>query len=557
VNPEVSHYITPYDFHARGNVEKKKELEKFIGRGFYNRLSDFYSNLDDVYADFNLDKNLVMSCDTRHQEFYDKGWNTEFKDNAAKYLCADDAPSCIDTKKKVFLDYCLDLNDTLDWVAVQSAFLNAEGRYVVIPPHKEFHVNQSLVMPDGLNVNWFAAEGAETLTPGQTDGTHYVRPGASFIKFVPQNEPINMDQPRKTGFSIGSVFNVARIERGIDCVPNNTPPNTLYGFAPYSGISATIREPNRVMVALSPETAASRKPCNEGIVRNITLRYPHIDVNNVIGENGISFGLGAGGNFDAQGFGPLKVYGGVIKNVKINTFKRQVTNQQGETVLTSAGVVAFAGGKAIQCEAGCRGLDIRGISIVNADIGVNSNALSRLINPADTSKTLANYELLNLFEPGKTSQVRVLGLRTIDVDSPLNIANTIDGPGTSNQDAAQEVKINHFAFYNSGSGEWSNPLTETNMCLGDLDSGTIGTQTTSAFGSARDGGIVMSRNGKNIEIKNGKIINENTYPGVPALVNVLNSRDKGDIDNDGDLTELLIASPVTVENVTYSTKYRN
>ncbi len=572
-NPQGTHFISPYDFNAQGKVERKIKLESFIGKGKSHHLREFYNNLNDVYADFNLNPNLVMSCPKRHEQFAKKKWNTQFKKNAENYFCRGnfDTSYCHENQKgKVYLDYCLDLGDTFDWVAIQSAFLNAQGRVVIIPPNKEFHVNQSLIMPDGLNVNWLSSEDVSiALTKNKAlelknpqvsnDGTYYERFGASFIKFVPQNEPINLDQPRKTGFSVGTMFKVARIEKGIDCKSDAKirSKSNIYGFAPYSGISASIREPNRIMAKYSKTKIPDdiTIPCNEGIVKNITLSYPHVDVNNIVGENGISFGLGAGGNFkmiNKSKVGPLKIYGGIVKNVKINTYKRTVKNKQGNNVRTSKGVVGFAGGKAIQCEAGCRGLDIRSLTIINSDIGINSNALSRLYDPEDRSKILANYERLNLFGPGMTSQVHVLGLRTVNVDSPVNVANTI------NKDNSQEVKIDQFYFYNSGSGKWADGRRKKKISdtSSKIKNGVIQGSSTPSLASAKDGGIITSRNGKNIEMTNGVIFNEIDYLGVPELLNIINIKDVGDFDNDQDFSERLLADPVKTKNISYSTRYR-
>jgi hypothetical protein len=242
-----------------------------------------------------------MTCDERHQQALDIKHSSWMMERARNYFCLGefDTPECHKTQyRRVYRTYCLDTDDSMDWLALQSAVLNAKGRSVQIPPDRTFYVNQLLVIPSNTQVVWLAS--------GDThfNGRAWVREGASFIQFRqegPQLEPIA--NFRKVGFSHGTVVGTANMPMA------------------YSGKVAFY---------------------SEGIAENIELLYPHIDSNNYAGENALSFG---------QSTQKVAVTGGVLKNVRINNFDD---------------AVAHAGGKAIQCEAGCREISVKGINIIDS-----------------------------------------------------------------------------------------------------------------------------------------------------------------------------------------------
>ncbi len=511
-HPDNNSFIDIFDFPATSGAVEKSKLVSAIGRGYYNRLRDFYTDPDDtinfanIYEDFKIDPYMVMSCEKRHKQQRDFPLNTELKKQALNYFCepgdwqtegneTEELANCnAFQKEKIYLDYCLDLDDTLDWVALQGAFLNWESpsagfpdRKVYIPANREFYVNQSLVLPEGIQVIWLGTGNP----PYEWDGKVWTRPNASFIKFVPQDEPINFDQPRQTGFSLGTVFIIGET--------NSYPfgSGIRYSLIPYSGYANNLREANRLMDTDQPPT----KPYNAGIIKNIDLRYPHIDANSVLGENGISFTSGVGGDFVGS-TGPLKVYGGIIKNVKINTYR--LTDESGAP--TTTGVIAADGGKAIQCEAGCRGLDIRGITIIDSDIGINSNAIK------------SYEEIHNLFGPGLTSQVRVSGIRMKNVDIPVNVYNDINVTTNIGAPIAQVVEVDNFGFENSGrgflAGRGNLPTHPQKQCI---STDTQATYSGQIYPSPY-GGAVTSLNGTNVVLSNGYLNNSDNYLGIKAIV---------------------------------------
>lgn len=232
-------------------------LRKEVGTNKYIPISTYYDNLDTVYKDFNLDKKVFQTCADRPAK-----WK-KFK--MKKY------DEVISIKSQ-----CVDLEDSLDWFALQSAFYNSQKGWTVLknPKNGAWSINQALVLFDDLGVKW-------------ADN--------SFIKYDP------------------SV---------VDSLSGTGPTGTLIvgGLNPYNK-SSTFSD-------YHPDYINSNEKVR--LTSNIFLHNPHINASTKYGgENGISF---------AGGVQNILVYGGMIKNSYVGTYKQ--------------------GGKAIQCELGCNNLVI-------------------------------------------------------------------------------------------------------------------------------------------------------------------------------------------------------
>lgn len=425
-------------------TKKTSQILSVMGSGQYVPLSDYYENLNDVYHDFNISPKLIMPCDDRHAEALASEQKTWMKTAAENYFCTGsfDNDHCrANQYKKVYLNYCLDLNDALDWVAIQSAILNANKRTVVIPSGREYIVNQTLVLPSNTEILW---EGVY-----KKEGYAWRAEKASFIKYVPFLEPIDSVQlPAKiTGFTAGSII--------------------ISGDLPF---------------IYSGSNSYPAYKINGNITENIALSYPMIDANGHTfkGENGISFALGTS---------HVRVHGGTIKNVQISK--------------------ALAGGKAIQCEAGCQDIKIYGLEIKDSYIGINSNAIQK-------------YQKFNPFLMGPVSDIEVDGLLMLNVELPINVYNNIESTVQMN---TQDVYIHNFKIINSGA-QTENSQREL---YGDvkfrnqntrLNSGTIKCAGIPAepVKIIQNGGILTTRGGKNIRISDGEIVNDQSYTSIADIV---------------------------------------
>jgi hypothetical protein len=467
-----------------------------IGKNSYVRIGDFYPNIEDVYADFQLNPNHIMSCDRRHDQAL-LGSHPEMKARARNYFClaptqADIAAAAasgkvledfntnfcrLNQKKQVYLGYCLDKDDTLDWVALQSALLNADenppnttivkipnGRLGTNPDGslklRGFVINQQLVIPSDTKMEW---EGESTTWNGRA----FVLENPSYIRFqqlkLPgYNGPEPIDNRRGLGYSLGTVFALS-----------NMP------FL-YSGNSA------------------GGKP---NVTEKIQIWHPYIDAGNYVGENGISF---------AQGVRDIDVIGGHIRNVKIHGLCEEEKLENERIVLT-----ACAGGKAIQCEAGCMGINIEGISISDSHIGINSNAF---VNFESSAKELPFM-----------SQIRVDGVSMRNVDVPVNVANDYCEFPNVNCDhlrvGTQRVRIANVLIRNSGripDSVWperrhdARPATlySTQRITGTLLS-PLRPAARQAEAKSYDNGIVTSRGGYDVLLDNITFQNNVDENGAP------------------------------------------
>ncbi len=449
--------ISVDDFPVNTTVNRRNRIRTFFGHhNYYNKLSFFYNNLEDVYREFNINPEDILTCEKRHRQILESTLtNSSLKAKARNYFCEGtfNTNYCKQKQyKKVYLNYCLDPNDTLDWLALQATLLNANKRTVIIPAKRTFNINQVLIIPSDTKVVWLGSESAKF------EGRSYTLKDASFIKFNELkingfNGPEPLKNIRGLGYSTGTVATVA-----------NMP------FV-YSG------------------TTATRKT---GTTKNIELLFPHIDGSNFKGENGISF---------AQGVENVTVIGGHIKNIKMNFLKG----------------VAWAGGKAIQCEAGCREVKINGINISNAYIGINSSAFKEYFH-------LTNGLLLS-------SDLSVDGILMDDVDLPINVMNDfVDKTGT------QKLRVNNFLILNSGrmtdqiyyekievqsAGRLTKSNHTRNNRFSNMLTGKLIDQVATQLQSnakSYDLGTINSRGGYNTILSNGRISNSTEYGGIEEFI---------------------------------------
>ncbi len=443
----VSGVITPYDFPVT-DVNRKALIADKIGNPAYPnyRIGQLYGdNLAQVYQDFGLDPKQIMTCDARHQQ--PSAINLPMKMRARNYFCTGefDTPECRTNQyKRVHRAYCLDTDDSMDWLALQAVVLNAQGRSIHIPPDRTFYINQALVIPSNTRMVW--------LTSGETrfNGRSWERPGASFIRMQQEGrqlEPIN--NFRKQGWSLGTAV-------GIGNMP----------FV-YSGNPAV----------------------SVGISENIELYYPHIDAGNLKGENALSM---------AQSVQNVEIIGGVLKNVKINAIDD---------------TIAKDGGKALQCEAGCREVYVSGINIFDSHIGINSNVIPR-------------DEVYKRWI-GRTSDIIVEGVAMNNVDIPINVFNDLEP--AEKKVGSQRVHISNFYIRNSGrmpdsvyNERWPTPVLPR---ASEVFSSLISGNTSQYFknedwigGEPHDSGLVSSRGGYWVVVQNGKYFNDATYGGVEDIV---------------------------------------
>lgn len=258
--------VSVFDFPSRSlSSSKKSELLQALGSGTFTPLRYFYLDLESVYEDFNINPDHIQSCDVRHELFAKTAERVVW---ANQYFCRaefDTADCRANYFKKVRLDLCLDLDDSIDWVAIQAAILNAAGRSVVIPKGRTFLVNQTIILPSQTQLVW------EGSGPAVTDRLVHRAPGSSFIRWVRKREP-----PLANGLGQNANFTIGSVIVGGDM------PFVYSGSNPF------------------------RSP---GITRNISLLYPMIDGADTPGENGISF---------AQGVEGALVYGGTIRTSNPN-----------------------------------------------------------------------------------------------------------------------------------------------------------------------------------------------------------------------------------------------
>jgi hypothetical protein len=479
--------ISPDDFPiipaaaSTETVSRLAGVRSKIGKNAYVTIGSLYPNLNDVYKDFGLDPSVVMSCDARHYQAL-SGGNLAMRTRARNYFCmppnaADIAAAtggseenfntnfCKDNQAgKVYLGYCLDKDDTLDWVALQAAMLNANTTRTVKIPHgssglnpdgtvmpRAFVVNQALIIPSSTKVKWTGE--SETW-----NGRVFILGNPSYIRFqqlklAGYNGPEPINNRRGLGFSTGTVITFAKMP-----------------FL-YSGSSATGKTE---------------------IASDINLSNPHVDAGNYVGENGISF---------ARGVWNVDIHGGHIRNVKINAYGTAQTE------------VAYAGGKAIQCEAGCIGIRINGISISDSHIGINSNAASSDQDNAENSLKLI-------------SQIVVDGASMRNVDIPVNVWNNYDEQSRA---GTQQVRLSNALIRNSGrmsDAVWlerkgsNRPATSySSQRMIGLFSTPVRPAASEHEAKSYDNGVVTSRGGynvllDNITIQNNTDENGNPYGGI-------------------------------------------
>lgn len=437
--------ITPYDFPVADATRKASIADKIGNPAYPNyRIGQLYGdNLAQVYHDFGIDPNDIMTCDARHDQAIKIKQSSVMMKQARNYFCKEefDTPQChANQEKRVYRGYCLDVDDSMDWLALQAVVLNAAGRSVHIQPDRTFYINQALVIPSNTRMVWLAS--------GETrfNGRSWERPGASFIRLQQEGRQLEpIDNFRKLGFSLGTVVAIADMP-----------------FL-YSGKTATQKA---------------------GIAENIELYYPHIDAGNLKGENAISM---------AQSVQSVAVVGGVLQNVKINAIDDSI---------------AGAGGKALQCEAGCRDVRVSGINIFDSHIGVNSNAIVK-------------YEHLKRWI-GRTSDIIVEGVVMDNVDIPINVYNDF-----ADKTGSQRVHISNFYIHNSGRMPDSvyNERFPGDPRGSEIFSSRISGNTSQYFknepwraGEPHDSGLVSSRGGYWVIIENGKYFNDLAHGGVDDIV---------------------------------------
>jgi hypothetical protein len=474
--------ISPDDFPiipATASIETVGRLSAIrskIGKNTYVKVGSVYPVLDDVYNDFGLDRTAVMTCEARHYQALSSG-NLAMRTRARNYFCL--SPSSADIAAatggsaenfntsdcranqggKVYLGYCLDKDDSLDWVALQAAMLNANGVKTVKIPHgrlglnpdgtvklRAFVVNQALVIPSKTRVEWTGE--SETW-----NGRAFVLANPAYIRFqqlklTGYNGPEPINNRRGLGFSSGTVITFA-----------NMP------FL-YSGSSATGKT---------------------SITRDINLSNPHIDAGNYVGENGISF---------ARGVWNVDIHGGHIRNVKINAYGTAETE------------AAYAGGKAVQCEAGCMGIRIEGISISDSHIGINSNAIKA-------------YDNVTMELPF-VSQIKLDGVSMRNVDIPVNVLNDYD---ENTRAGTQEVRLANVLIRNSGrmsDSVWlerkgsNRPATVySSQRMTGIFSTPLRPVSSMLEAKSYDNGIFTSRGGYNVLLDNITIQNNIDEHGDP------------------------------------------
>jgi hypothetical protein len=440
----ASGVITPYDFPV-ADAERKARIANKIGNSkFPNyRIGQLYgnNNFAQVYLDFGLDPNEIMTCDARHDEALRINQSSAMVQRAEKYFCE----GCEESqKKRTYRSYCLDVDDSMDWLALQAVVLNAKGRSIHIPPGRTFYINQPLVIPSNTKMVWLADAGSET----RFNGRSWDRPGASFIRMQQEGRQLEpVDNFRKQGFSLGTVVTIA-----------NMP------FL-YSGRVVTQKL---------------------GIAQNVELYYPHIDAGNLKGENALSI---------AQSVQNVQIVGGVLQNVKNNAIDDSI---------------AGAGGKALQCEAGCRDVYVSGINIFDSHIGINSNVIPE-------------HECLKRWI-GRTSDIIVEGVVMDNVDIPINVLNDLE---VEDKPGSQRVHISNFYIRDSGRMPDSvhKERFPNNPRGIETFSSRISGNTSQYFknkpwklGEPHDSGLVSSRGGYSVIVKNGKYFNETTYGGVEDIV---------------------------------------
>lgn len=441
----VSGVITPYDFPVADANRKALIADKIGNPAFPNyRIGQLYgTNLDQVYHDFGISPNDIMTCDARHQQALDIKHSSVMMKQARNYLCKEEfnTPECLATQhKRVYRSYCLDVDDSMDWLALQAVALNAAGRSIHIQPDRTFYINQALVIPSNTRMVWLAS--------GETrfNGRSWERPGASFIRLQQEGRQLEpIDNFRKQGFSLGTVVTIADMP-----------------FV-YSG------------------KVANQKV---GIAENIELYYPHIDAGNLKGENALSL---------AQSVQNVQIAGGVLKNVRINAIDDSI---------------AGAGGKALQCEAGCRDVYVSGINILDSHIGINSNVIIK-------------HEHLKRWI-GRTSDIIVEGVVMDNVDIPINVYNDF-----ADKAGSQRVHISNFYISNSGRMPDAvyNERFPGDPRGNEVFSSRISGNASQYFknepwssGEPHDSGLVSSRGGYWVIVQNGKYFNDLAHGGVDDIV---------------------------------------
>ncbi|NUP13918.1 MAG: hypothetical protein HOW73_48405 [Polyangiaceae bacterium] len=462
-NPDSDEYITPYDFPVC-DPKRRALLQALIGNGDNALVGDVYSNIEDVYEDFGLDPDEIMTCQARHERALDDpSSSVTMVRNACRYFCDNSLGgsdcSAVEIASdcqvgSVYRSYCLDLDDSLDWLALQAAALDANGRILRIPGHRKFMINQVLVLPSDSHLVWMGDKVS-------SNGRAAWRDGASPIEMVLSDQQREAtDDRRGVASTHGTVI-----------VAANMP------FA-YSG--------SNPWIASGPS------------VSNVRLEYAHVNAGGFHGENGISF---------AQGVKDVTMIGGIIENVKINAIE---------------GTAAPAGGKAIQCEAGCRDVSIEGIVIRDAHIGINSNVIAaqKDLQPADWDKQ------------GYVSDIAVAGLYMENVDIPINVLNDLES--CNERSGSQRVRVSDFYIMNSGRMPDDVWLERVGAPRDDEFGARVGGTVTDEYfppGSPTPDncdkpgphkrtnmGLVSSRGAYNVVIDNGVYQNELGYGGITALI---------------------------------------
>jgi len=185
----------------RYQIESVRGYE--FGSGEDKRIKDYYDNIEDIYEDTYLQRDKYALCwaGGRWEQFqilwnnvigsyFTQLWNLhECKDITLMNEMAENGEIIIKWPliEELWNDqaclsqgyqynyaeiHCIDENDTMDWLVLQSSIENAQGNILEIPvAQQDITINQVIYVPSNTAIEWLWGENASFVTIKLSDAT--------------------------------------------------------------------------------------------------------------------------------------------------------------------------------------------------------------------------------------------------------------------------------------------------------------------------------------------------------------------------------------------------
>lgn len=226
------------------------------------------------------------------------------------------------------------------------------------------------------------------------------------------------------------------------------------------------------------------------VVADLALVEPHIDGNNIPGENAVGF---------ARGTRDIRIVGGKIRKFRFDPVRQ--------------------GGRAIQCEDGCENLLVKGTTITDTAFGISSTALHKRVDvylpPDGKEMMLSAVQAVDIVMervevPFSFLNAKFGGSTLEDRQSVLINGAMLRDVGALTTSQFPNHDITYFAFPNPSTGEMAWCINRTNLVEAAY-------QTNGDTRNSDGAGVFFFQGGRNIQIDNVTIENSSDYPVIGGI----------------------------------------